>query len=80
MSISKNKKISKNPEARYLVAEALTKIITKVMIRGSSVVFQPPIEEIALYILSEIKNAGISGIVWSQKEGVFKNDKSRNNE
>ena len=80
MSINKNKRISKNPEARYLVAEALTKIITKVMIRGSLVVFQPPIEEIALYILSEIEDAGISGIVWSTEEGVFKNDESRHNE
>lgn len=80
MSIIKNKKISKNPDAIYLVAEALTKIITKVTIRGNSAVFLhtlPMIEEIALYILAEIKDAGISGIVWSQEEGVFKSDKSR---
>lgn len=77
MSITKNKKISKNPDARYLVAEALTKLITKVTIRGSSVVFQPSIEEIALYILAEIEDAGISGMVWSMKEGVLRSDKSK---
>lgn len=77
MSIIKNKKISKNPDARYLVAEALTKLIPKITIRGSSVVFQPDIDEIALYILAEVEDAGISGIEWSLQEGVFKSDESR---
>lgn len=75
MSINKNKKISKNPDARYLVAEALTKIICKISISGYSVT-TPQLQR-TQYILNELADAGISGIVWSKKEGVFKNDKSK---
>lgn len=75
MSISKNKKISKNPEARYLVAEALTKIICKISLIGFTVT--SPQFRRAQYILNELADAGISGITWSQKEGVFKSDKSK---
>ena len=77
MSIIKNKKISKNSDVRYLVAEALTKIITKIMIHKRFTPMYFSMEETALYLLSELEDAGISGIVWSQKEGVFKSDKSK---
>lgn len=77
MSIIKNKKISRNPDARYLVAEALTKLIHKIFFTTPYFIQDNKLCAKAEYLLAELEDAGISGIVWSQKEGVFKSDKSR---
>lgn len=77
MSIIKNKKISKNPDARYLVAEALTKIIHKIFFTTSYFIRDNKLSVKAEYLLAELEDAGISGIVWSREEGVFKSVKSK---
>ena len=73
MSITKNKKISRNPEARYLLAEVLDKLITKIHIDSHP----QNITELAEYLLAELEDAGITGIVWSERDGGFKSGKSK---
>lgn len=78
MSITKNKKISKNPEARYLVAAVLNKFLSQICMPGEPFhQHRQRVSAFAEYMLNVLKDAGISGIVWVEKKGVFRSDKSK---